>query len=192
MGKKSRRNRSRKSRKSRKSRRNARKMRGGFVSLNGSNVGNTSMNSASQLSLAQGKNFSSIHDKQHGGQENVEERKNNIVTSPQMGGVAPVGDQGLLDDSLRASAHLAPLDRALSEISGMSDQAGGRRRRRKSRKSRKSRAKGRKARRTMRGGVSDVTNPSTLLTGNDLKMAVDGMNPEWKLVEDASAFNPRM
>ena len=79
----------------------------------------------------------------------------------------------------------------------MSDQAGGRRRRRRGRKSRgrKSRkSRGRKSRRnySMRGGVAEVTDPTTLLTGDALKGAVDGMNPEWKLVEDASAFNPRM
>jgi len=150
-------------------------MRGGFVTVDGSNVTNTSMNSASNLSLAQGKDYSSIHQNQHGG-------------------VAPVGDQGLLDDSLRSSAHLAPLDRSLAEIAGMSDQAGGRRRKhrkgRKSMKSRKSRRSMR--RRSMRGGVMSVDAPTTLLTGEDLKGAVEGMNPEWKLVEDATAFNPRM
>jgi hypothetical protein len=30
-----------------------------------------------------------------------------------------------------------------------------------------------------------------LLTGEQGQAAVNGMNPEWKLVEDASAFNPR-
>jgi hypothetical protein len=44
----------------------------------------------------------------------------------------------------------------------------------------------------MSGGVADVSDPSTLLTGDSLKGAVEGMNPEWKIVEDASAFNPRM
>ena len=167
-------------RNNRKSRKNTRRnnMRGGFVTLDGSNVTNTSMNSASNLSLEQGKDYSSIHENQHGG-------------------VAPVGEQGLLDDSLRSSAHLAPLDRSFAEISGMSDQAGGRRRRnrkgRKSMKSRKSRKSRRSMRRrSMRGGVMSVDAPTTLLTGDDLKGAVEGMNPEWKLVEDATAFNPRM
>jgi hypothetical protein len=117
----------------------------------------------------------------------------NSTSAVQMGGVAPLGEQGLLDDSLRTSAHLAPLDRSFAEIAGMSDQAGGRRRRR-ARKSRGRKSRGRKSRRnySMRGGVADVTSPTTLLTGDALKGAVEGMNPEWKLVEDASAFNPRM
>ena len=246
-----------KNRRSRRSRRTSRKMRGGFAQLNGSNLSNTSMNSASNLSLAQGTNYGSIHKDQHGGQNmglppmnstnmgstnmgstNMGSTNmgytntgstnmgytntgsmntgsmgmgstnmgytntgsmNTGMPRLQMGGVAPVGDQGLLDDSLRSSAHLGPLDRSLAEIAGMSDQAGGRRRRsrgRKSRgrKSRGRRSRGRKSRRTcsMSGGVADVSDPSTLLTGDSLKGAVEGMNPEWKLVEDASAFNPRM
>ena len=245
-------------RRSRRNRRTSRKMRGGFAQLNGSNLSNTSMNSASNLSLAQGANYGSIHKDQHGGQNmglppmnsmnmgstnmgstnmgstnmgstnmgytnmgstnmgytnmgstnmgstnmgSTNMGSANMGTTPrlQMGGVAPVGDQGLLDDSLRGSAHLGPLDRSLAEIAGMSDQAGGRRRRsrgRKSRgrKSRGRRSRGRKSRRTcsMSGGVADVSDPSTLLTGDSLKGAVEGMNPEWKLVEDATAFNPRM
>jgi len=222
-------------------------MRGGFVKLDGSNLTNNSMNSASSLSLAQGTNYGSIHKDQHGGQYNNAMRmppmnstsmgstnmgsmnmgstsmgsmnmgstsmgstnmgSPNMSTpnmgsasmgSMQMGGVAPVGEQGLLDDSLRSSAHLGPLDRSLAEIAGMSDQAGGRRRRRRSgkssRKTRGRKSRGRKSRRncSMRGGVSDVSAPTTLLTDEALKGAVEGMNPEWKLVEDASAFNPRM
>jgi hypothetical protein len=236
-------------RRSRRNRRTSRKMRGGFAQLNGSNLSNTSMDSASNLSLAQGTNYGSIHKDQHGGQNmgsmalppmnssnmgssnmgsmntgytntgsmnmgssnmgsmntgytntgytNTGSMNTGMPPKLQMGGVAPVGDQGLLDDSLRTSAHLGPLDRSLAEIAGMSDQAGGRRRRRRGRKSRKSRgrkSRGRKSRRncSMRGGVANVTDSSTLLTGDALKGAVEGMNPEWKLVEDASAFNPRM
>ena len=225
-------------RRSRRNRRTSRKMRGGFAQLNGSNLSNTSMNSASNLSLAQGANYGSIHKDQHGGQNmglppmnsmnmgstnmgstnmgstnmgstnmgstnmgstnmgSTNMGSANMGTTPrlQMGGVAPVGDQGLLDDSLRGSAHLGPLDRSLAEIAGMSDQAGGRRRKSRGRKSRGRRSRGRKSRRTcsMSGGVADVSDPSTLLTGDSLKGAVEGMNPEWKLVEDATAFNPRM
>ena len=242
----------RKTKNRRRNRRTSRKMRGGFAQLNGSNLSNTSMNSASNLSLAQGTNYGSIHKDQHGGQNMGLPPMNSMnmgstnmgsmnmgstnmgsmntgsmgtgsmgtgsmntssmgmgytntgsanMGTPrlQMGGVAPVGDQGILDDSLRSSAHLGPLDRSLAEIAGMSDQAGGRRRKSRGRKSRgrKSRgrkSRGRKSRRTcsMSGGVADVSDPSTLLTGDSLKGAVEGMNPEWKIVEDASAFNPRM
>ena len=112
------------------------------------------------------------------------------------GGVAPVGDQGLLDPSLRGSAHLDILDRSFNEVAGMSDQAGGRRRRKKrstkrGRKSRKTRRRKTNRRRRMRGGDAPVGNSTMLLNGEQGQAAVNGMNPEWKLVEDASAFNPR-
>jgi hypothetical protein len=152
----------------------------GSSSMGSTNMGSTNMGSSSMGSTNMGS-------------------MNTGMPKLQMGGVAPVGDQGILDDSLRSSAHLGPLDRSLAEIAGMSDQAGGRRRKsrgRKSRgrKSRGRRSRGRKSRRTcsMSGGVADVSDPSTLLTGDSLKGAVEGMNPEWKIVEDASAFNPRM
>jgi hypothetical protein len=248
-------------------------IRGGFVNTYESN-------SATELSLAQGKNFDSIHSNQHGGQNisgmsstmnssmpgmdssmpgmnssmpgmdssmppmpgmnssmsgmnssmppmsgmnssmpgmnssmpgmnsstsgmNSSTSGMNSSTSgmnssmPSMtGGVAPVGDQGLLDPSLRGSAHLDTLDRSLNEVAGMSDQAGGRRRRRKratkrGRKSRKTRRRKTNRRRRMRGGDAPVNTPTMLLNGEQGQAAVNGMNPEWKLVEDASAFNPR-
>ena len=212
-------------------------IRGGFVNLYDS----SSTTNASELSLAQGKNFESIHSKQHGGQ-NISSMNSTMNSSmpqmnstmnssmsgtnssmsgtnssmsgmnssmnssmppmPQMnssmsGGVGPVGDQGLLDPSLRGSAHLATLDRSFNEIAGMTDQAGGRRRRRKrstkrGRKSRKThRRKSHRRRRHMRGGDAPVSNSTMLLGGEQAQAAVNGMNPEWKLVEDASAFNPR-
>jgi len=67
----------------------------------------------SNLASAQGQDYLRIHQGQYGG------------ASPLLG--APVGDQGLLDPSLRAAAHLAPQDAALAASSGMSDQAGGKR-----------------------------------------------------------------
>jgi hypothetical protein len=45
------------------------------------------------------------------------------------GGVAPVGYTGVLDQALRESARINPIDNSIAEIQGMSDQAGGRRRR---------------------------------------------------------------
>ena len=230
-------------------------IRGGYINT----YDNSSTSNATELSLAQGKNFDSIHSKQHGGQ-NISSMNSTMNSSmptdssmpgmnssmpgmnssmpgmnssmpgmnssmsginssmpqanssmsgmntgstgqkPKMpamsGGVAPVGDQGLLDPSLRGSAHLETLDRSFNEVAGMSDQAGGRRRRRKrstkrGRKSRKTRRRKSHRRRHMRGGDAPVDNPTMLLTGEQGQAAVNGMNPEWKLVEDASAFNPR-
>lgn len=116
----------------------------------------------------------------------------------QMGGVAPVGDSGVLDSNLRESARLGPLDQSFQEIAGMTDQAGGRRRRRKGRKSRKSRkgSKSRRSRRKMRGGSSGLmaasTNANTmLLDGKSSSHAVTEMNPEWKLAENPNSFAPQ-
>jgi flagellar hook-basal body complex protein FliE len=67
----------------------------------------------SKLSTAQGMDYTRIHQGQHGGAS--------------FANAAPVGYQGLLDPSLRASAHLGPLDAATAAASGMRDQAGGRR-----------------------------------------------------------------
>jgi hypothetical protein len=64
--------------------------------------------------------YTRMHEGQHGG-------------AFSLASSAPVGDQGLLDSSLRASAHLGPLDASVAAASGMSDQSGGRRS--KSRKS---------------------------------------------------------
>jgi len=222
---------------------------GGYVSLDGSDIGDSSMNGSSELSLAQGKNYDSIHSNQHGGQNMLPTNStmntsmpqmntsmsgmnssmpqmnssmsmppmnssmpqmNSSMSMPQMnasrnmmmGGQAPVGDQGLLESGLRGAGHLGPLDRSFSEIAGMKDQAGGRRRRRHrstkgkaKRGGRRSTKKGKKRstrrRRTMRGGEAPVNSPDMLLNGGQAQEAVNGMNPEWKLVEDASAFNPR-
>ena len=57
-----------------------------------------------------------IHQGQHGG------------AAVSLAAAAPVGDQGLLDTSLRPYAHLNGLDASMAAASGMSDQAGGRRR----------------------------------------------------------------
>jgi hypothetical protein len=103
----------------------------------------------SQLSLAQGSDFLA----QHPGQR------------AQAGGAygnysgygAPVGDQGLLPQELRDTARISPLDKSISEITGMSDNgpaaptmSGGGRRGRKSKKSRKA-GKSRKGKKARKG-----------------------------------------
>ena len=87
------------------------KHRGGALSP--ANVNDASMMGPSKLSTAQGMDYTRIHQGQHGGAS--------------FANAAPVGYQGLLDPSLRASAHLGPLDAATAAASGMRDQAGGRR-----------------------------------------------------------------
>ena len=65
------------------------------------------------LSLAQGKEYAQIHAAQHGG------------AAVSLAAAAPVGYTGMLDDSLRATARVLPLDQSVSAIQGLSDQSGG-------------------------------------------------------------------
>jgi hypothetical protein len=93
-----------------------RKHRGGAVTLSPASVNDQTMFGPSNLASAQGQDYARIHQGQHGG----------ALSS--LAAAAPVGDQGLLDHSLRASAHLGPLDASIAAASGMRDQTGGRRR----------------------------------------------------------------
>lgn len=154
------------------------------------------MNSASALSHSQGKEYASIHANQHGG------AAVSLVSS------APVGYTGVLDDALRATARIGPLDQALNQIQGMSDQSGGGRRRGKKRMSLKALMKSVKAKvkkslrklrsRKMRGGagaqvgpVADYGSPGMLLSPAQEARALMGMNPEWRLATNPAAFAPR-
>jgi hypothetical protein len=89
-----------------------RSQRGGAV-LSPADVADTSMAGPSQQSLNQGKDYASIHAGQHGG------------GAYQYLNQAPPGSTGVLDQSLRGSAHLLPADASWQAASGMSDQAGG-------------------------------------------------------------------
>ena len=88
-----------------------RRHRGGALSLSPADVSDATMFGPSSQSSAQGTDYARIHQGQHGGAS--------------LAAAAPVGDQGLLDPSLRSSAHLAGLDAAVTAASGMRDQAGG-------------------------------------------------------------------
>jgi len=117
-----------------------------------------------QLSLAQGREFAEIHREQHGG------------GAPLMG--APVGYTGMLDESLRASARIGPLDASYAEVRGMSDiaspavmeQKGGRRRRgtrkfkKASHKSKKASHKNYRKNRKMSGGSAPIDASFDLLS----------------------------
>lgn len=168
--------------------------RGGCWS-GGSHAGidDMSMEAASKLSLAQGGDYQTIHSKQHGG-------------------MAPVGYTGVLDDSLRASARIAVLDQSVGAIQGMSDQSGGGRRKKakKTMKAKKSKnakkiahkfimAMLKNLRKKQRGGsthaltqAQDYSAPGMLLSPAAEARALAGMNPEWKLATDPSAFAPKM
>ncbi len=77
-----------------------------------------SLLSPSSASMAQGQDYARIHAAQHGG------------AAVSLAAAAPVGYTGMLDDSLRATARITPLDQSIGAIQGMRDQSGGARRRR--------------------------------------------------------------
>lgn len=77
-----------------------------------------SLLSPSSASMAQGQDYGRIHAAQHGG------------AAVSLAAAAPVGYTGMLDDSLRATARITPLDQSIGAIQGMRDQSGGARRRR--------------------------------------------------------------
>ena len=161
------------------------------------------MAAMSAQNLAQGQQFAAMHAQQHGGGA--------LDAGPFPGAVT---EQSLLPANLMNAARVAPLNSALNAIANMKDpgQAGGARKRKgrkmskkarkaskKARKgSKKSRKTSRKSRKTrkMRGGAAYDSNPapfggpSMLLDGSQMGKALSGMNAEWKLAEDPSAFAP--
>jgi hypothetical protein len=86
----------------------------------------------SNLSLAQGNEYLKAHAAQHGGGSIP------LVNS------APVGYTGMLDDSLRVAARVAPLDQAISASTSAGNTMSGGARRRKGKKSTKKSRKGKK------------------------------------------------
>lgn len=149
----------------------------------------TSMAGPGKLSIAQGIDFAGKHAAQHGGAALVG---------------APVGETGVLEQSLRSYAHLDPLDASYKAVVGMKDQSGGKRRgsrkvkrggRRSSRRS--SRRSARRASRRQSGGVrpelefAPSNAPGMLLSGSLANQALNTMNGEWQLAKDPSAFAPK-
>ena len=174
--------------------RRMRRMRGGFIQMNPADVNDTSMDASSKLNLMQGQGYAEVHKDQHGGAAPAPVAPvAPVAPAPaQKGGEAPVGDTGVLDPALSASARVAPLDASFAEIQGMKDQGGGRRRRRKSsRKSKKvKKVKKVKSRRGQRGGWAPIEEPTMMLPTDMTEKAVQGMNPEWVLAENPGSFTP--
>ena len=156
-----------------------RKMNGGsHLVLTPMPLDDTSMVGPSKMSMAQGGDFFGYHAKQHGG-------------------MAPVGYTGMLEDSLRASARVSPLDQAGAAIVGLKDQAGGKRKRRSTkrrstkRRSTKRRSTKRRSTRRQNGGMRalgsmDVGAPSMLLQGSQAQQALSTMNQDWKLAQHSA------
>lgn len=150
--------------------------RGGSHALGAPTNYSLSNDWASRMSLGQGADYFKYHQGQHGGQ-------------------APVSaiDGSMLDPSLRASAHLAGLDKAYADIAGMHD--GGRRRSRRSRRSKRSKkskggkrskrskkSKGskRRTRRSRGGNMGYAPFPSKGMLLNSEGYSQAGLHPEWK------------
>ena len=180
------------SRKNRSTRRrvNRRNMYGGAFHLSPMELTDTSMVSASKMSGAQGLDFLGKHAAQHGG-------------GSLMG--APVGDTGMLDSSLRASARMGPLDASYQAVVGMRDQSGGRRgrgasrraNRRTSRKTRRANCRTNRRNRRQNGGMRalgfmETSAPGMLLSGNQASAALSNMSREWALAENPSSFAPKL
>jgi len=106
---------------------------------------------------------------------------NNGNLNNQAGGMAPVGDTGVMDVG-RTEARIGGLDASFNEIKGMQD---GGRRRKKSKKTKRRKSK-KNARKYMRGGTANVSDPTTLLPVGMERQAVSGMNPEWRLANNPS------
>ena len=119
-------------------RRNNINMMGGEYSMP-SPVGDMSMKAPMNMSLSQGQQFADYHKNQHGG----------VFSGGPYPGV--VTEEALIPANMALSARTAPLNAALNEIKGMSDQAGGKRKRRNTmRKGRKNRKNTRKNNMSMR------------------------------------------
>ena len=172
--------------------------RGGAYMLSSASPLNSSLSNSwsSKMAAGQGGDYLSYHRGQHGG-------------------MAPLSavSSSSLDSAMRPAAMMTGLDRAFSDIRGLSDQAGGRRR-----KGRKSQRKGRKThhkRRSMRNrrksarrslrksirnrrrrggalGYAPVDAQPMLLSASEAAKA--GMNPSWKtdVAFDAAADRQRL
>jgi hypothetical protein len=168
------------SRKNRKaSRKTCRRMSGGRLVLAPMELTDSSMLSASRMSGAQGVDFFNKHAAQHGG-------------------MAPVGDSGMLDAALRGAARISPLDDSISASvahGAQKAQAGGKRRkasRKAGRKGRKATRRGRKMYGGMRElGYMNADAPGMLLAGQQARAALSNMNNEWRLAEHAGSFAPK-
>ena len=126
---------------------------------------------SSKMAQGQGGDYLKYHVGQHGGQR---------------GGVAPVGDTGVMDASLRGPAMLASQDQAFAAIAGLKDQAGGKRSKRskssksaKSAKRSKRNARSKRSKKTRGGSLAyaPFDGKGMLLSQSDYAKA--GLSPSW-------------
>ena len=198
------------------SRRNRSQYGGAAVHM-GAPVNDTSMALGQKDNLAQGEQFADIHKTQHGGfwaEKAAAAPMAAAHSAPmaaahsalmkamkggsrrQRGGAAPYPlgvTNSTLEGPMIAAARTGPLDTAIGQIQGMSDQSGGRRRRR-GKKSKKSKKTTRR-RRVMRGGAhgpytgSPLTADSMLLPSGLEKSAQ--LNSDWDAARNPNYWAPR-
>jgi hypothetical protein len=194
MAKKSRRSSSRKMKHTRKHkthRRRSHRRRGGMAPVNYHLSGSW----PSRMSLGQGADYFKYHEGQHGGGALAMGKFPDAVL-----------DTGL-PAALRGPAHIGGIDKAIADVAGLKDQAGGKRRKHRkgskrhhkgskrhrkgskrhhkgSKRHHKSRRHSKKHRRTHRkrgGALGYAPFPSTgMLLNSSKEYAQAGLNPEWK------------
>ncbi len=124
----------------------------------------------SRMSLGQGADYFQYHKGQHGG------------AAPFPGSIGQ-----MLPDALRPAAHIGGIDKAIADVRGLKDQAGGKRKKshKKSHSKKHSKRHSRKHRRTHRrrrgGALGYAPFPSAgMLLSSPKAYAEAGLNPEWK------------
>ena len=163
----------------RRSTRRSTRRRGGADALSGAPVNyHLSGSWPSQMSLGQGADYFKYHEGQHGGAA--------LGMGPFPEAVLSPG----LPEALRGPAHIGGIDKAIADVRGLKDQAGGKRR--KHRKGSKKHGKGtkkhsKKHRKTHRrhrrsgGALGYAPFPSSgMLLSSPTAYAQAGLNPEWK------------
>ena len=175
--------------------------KGGAASVN-----DTSMNASSRLSLAQGGDYQTIHAKQHGGMapvgytgvldDSLRATARVAVLDESMGAI-----QGMSDQAGGGRKKKYTHKNIMAMLKKMKKQNGGsaKKRSRSSQKRSFTHAdiiKMVKALRNQKGGsnnlsqAQDYSAPGMLLSPSAEARALGGMNPEWKLASDPTAFVP--
>lgn len=188
----------RKTRTSRKSRRfnRSRRHRGGFMAP----VGDRSMAGSTDTSLRQGQQFAGLHTTQHGGAHlgldaglypGEVQRPSLLQAGGAVFGGAPMAaiSNSVLTGPLVDPSRTGPLNDAWSQVAGMRDQTGGRRKRRGKK------SKARKSRRRQRGGFvnwgSAMPAPSSAGYMTGVNPAAGQLNHEWDAARNPNYYVPK-
>lgn len=159
----------RRSRTSRKSRRynRSRRHRGGYMApINHTSVRSGFMAGPHASSLGQGMQYGDIHKAQHGG-------------ALYHGAPISAVTGSVLSGDLIPSTGTVPLNQALSQINGMTDQKGGRRKK-----------KGKRSRRRQRGGAVFQGGPYNTSNMLGVDPSAAGLNRDWSAARDPNYWAP--